>query len=271
MSAALGVTRTSWFDLRLPPDAVHFGVPSLTATVVVAFAEPTDTGWFDEGAHRGYRVLVAGLHARPSLVRTHGRQLGLQLALTPAGARRLLGRPIGELANRIVELDDLEAAQLAPLVAGVRAADPVGRPDVLRRGLRELAGCVGDEAAARAVEHAPRPEVAEAWRLVVAGGGRLPVDEVARRVGWSRRTLAARFADEYGLGPKQVARVARFVRARRLAEAGVRLADVAARTGYSDQSHLTREWADIAGRPPTRAIGDDFPNLQDADVAAAAR
>ena len=41
------------------------------------------------------------------------------------------------------------------------------------------------------------------------------------------------------------------------------LAEVAARTGYADQAHLTREWRDLAGVPPMTWLREERPFLQD--------
>ncbi|UFU01770.1 AraC family transcriptional regulator [Ruania suaedae] len=255
---SLGVAGASWFDLRLAPDAVHFGVPSLSATIVLALDRPTDVGWAHEPGHHGYRVLVAGLHTRPSLVRTHGRQHGLQLALTPRGCRALLGLPIGAVSGHILELDDLPAAPLHDVLAPVRAAPAPLRPTALRAGLLAVAARLHRER-----PRPPRAEVVEAWRLLTTGHGGASVDDVARTVGWSRRHLSAQFAAEVGLRPKEVARIARLTAARALASAGQDLATVAATTGYADQSHLTREWTAAVGRPPARSLRAEFPNLQD--------
>jgi len=40
------------------------------------------------------------------------------------------------------------------------------------------------------------------------------------------------------------------------------LAAIAARTGYADHAHLTREWQDLAGCTPTAWLAEEFPNLQ---------
>ncbi len=103
------------------------------------------------------------------------------------------------------------------------------------------------------------PSLDRAWGLLQATWGAIPVDELARTVGWTRHHLARRFAGEFGLAPKSAARVLRFDRARRLLQAPGRptMARVAARCGYADQAHLAREFADLAGRPPTRLLADE--------------
>lgn len=242
------------FDFVLPPETVHHGLPSPTLTVVLSFDEPLDCGWLGEEGSEDYWSLVSGLHDTPALIRTHGRQHGLQLALTPLGARALLGLPAGELGRTIVSPEatrELREALPGDLHDRLSFAGWAERFDVVEAHL--LARLHHDERPSEMVD-----PVAEAWRLLVDSGGRLAVDEVAVRVGWSRRHLQARFAAEFGIGPKRLGRVVRFDRAHRLQESGVPLAEAAHRAGYADQSHLHRDWRALAGQTP-RETAEDFP------------
>src|SRR5206468_9474367 len=72
-----------------------------------------------------------------------------------------------------------------------------------------------DEVFARRLDTAPPPvEVEWAWRALVAAGGGPRVARLAERLGWSRKRLAAGFAEHVGVPPKTLARIARFERAR---------------------------------------------------------
>jgi len=93
------------------------------------------------------------------------------------------------------------------------------------------------------------------------------VQEVASDVGYSRRRLSTLVREECGLTPKEYQRVARFEASRELV--GRRpLAEVAARCGYADQAHLTREWTALAGCAPTTWLREEFPFVQDPDDPA---
>ena len=137
-------------------------------------------------------------------------------------------------------------------------------PRARRRGAG-LGGAVGalDAVLLARVGPPPRvaPEVAHAWDVLCASGGKTPVAAVAEEVGWSRRHLAQRFGAELGLSPKTAARVLRFERSRGLlvSRRRPRLADVAATAGYADQAHLTREWREIAGPAADRVAGRRTP------------
>jgi AraC-like DNA-binding protein len=106
------------------------------------------------------------------------------------------------------------------------------------------------------------PDVAYAFDRVLSTGGEVTVGGLAAEVGWSPRHLTDRFRAETGLRVKEAARVVRFDRARRRLHAGVRLADVAAATGYFDQAHLAREFRALAGVPPSRWLADEFGFVQ---------
>jgi AraC-like DNA-binding protein len=74
---------------------------------------------------------------------------------------------------------------------------------------------------------------------------------MAESIGWSRKHLARRFADEVGLAPKAVSRIVRFNRAIAAARnAGASWAGIAADCGYADQAHMVREFGQFAGRSP---------------------
>ena len=242
------------YDERPGPDAVHHGLPSPTLTVVLAFDEPLDCGWQGDAQTRHYWTLVGGLHDSPALIRTHGHQHGIQLALTPTGARTLLDLPAGELCRSLIRAEDISGPR-ATFPAGLHArlaeATWPDRFALLEQHLLTRVGGAGRR-------DPMAPAVARAWQLVLASGGRMPVAEVAAQVGWSRRQLQTRFVGEFGLGPKRLGQVARFTHAQRLARAGVPLAEVAQRAGYADQSHLHRDWRTLAGQTPT-ASAEDFP------------
>ena len=242
---------------------VHRGLPSPHLTLVVTADEPMELAAHADPAQAPdrYDALVGGLHTRPALIAHEGRQFGVQVSLTPLGSRALLGRPAAELAAVDCHLDEVLGPAARELTERFRsAACWPGRfaavEDVL---LREL----GDDA------DRVSPEVREAWRLTTASAGRLRVEQIAQRVGWSDRHLLERFRAEIGLAPKEAARVARFDRARRLLAARVArggtpdLAALAAAAGFADQAHLTREWRAFSGLPPTRWLAAEFGFLQD--------
>jgi AraC-like DNA-binding protein len=233
----------------------HLGLPSPWLTVIFTLHEPmhlaqhvdprTPPGSFDS--------LIGGMHTSPAIVVHDGAQSGIQLALSPLGARALFGMPAGELAGIDVAATDV----LGPCADG------------LQHRLAEAPGwrarfAVLDEHLGRRVDGMRRPphEVCHAWRLLRASRGTAQIADIARTVGWSERHLATRFRTEIGLTPKAAARVIRFDRARRMVRNRLPGAEVAARCGYFDQAHLVRDFTAFAGVSPSRWFADEVGNVQ---------
>lgn len=101
----------------------------------------------------------------------------------------------------------------------------------------------------------------------------MPVATIAHEVGFSERHLINWFRHEIGMTPKRAGRVVRFDRARHLLQARYTAGDrpdiawTAARCGYSDQSHLVREFRAFAGLAPSQWLRQEFGNVQDATPA----
>lgn len=95
------------------------------------------------------------------------------------------------------------------------------------------------------------PEIRWAWEKLERGNGRASIRELADEIGWSSRHFGQRFRHETGIMPKAAMRMMRFARASRLVEnSRESLADIAYMCGYADQSHMTREFLEFAGRAP---------------------
>jgi AraC-like DNA-binding protein len=183
--------------------------------------------------------------------------------VTPLGARAIFGMPAAPLGGQLVSFDDLLGARAARLHESVAGA--VGWSS----RFRALDGALLDLVATRAdAELVPDRTLDRAWRRLHATRGRLAISRLASEVGWSRRQLSHRFGQEFGIGPKQTARLVRFNAARPLVVDGERsLSEVAAVCGYADQAHLTREWRELAGLAPTAWLAAERPFVQDVEVA----
>jgi AraC-like DNA-binding protein len=246
------------------PRGLHRGLPSRHLTLIASIGEPIDVVTQTDPRQRPdrYRFVVGGLQAGPALIATPELQEGVAIELTPLGSRALLGMPAAELWDLSVEAGDVMGSAADELWERLHlAADWPSR----------FAAC--DDVFCRLVSlgHASAPaQVARAWELLAASGGTLGVGEVADRVGWSRRHLAARFTGEFGLPPKLAARIVRFERATTMLRSPVRpaLAEVAAACGYYDQPHLNRDFVELAGCPPLEWLATEFPSVQDGEVAA---
>lgn len=193
-----------------------------------------------------------------------------------AASGPLISRHLGEL--QCVEVNVAPWASTVLLGVGLSAGDgPVALADLLGREadiLVERLAAAPDWSSRFALVDAlftkrlvaatnpARAEVRWAWDQLERSAGAVPIRQLARAIGWSDRHLAACFRDAIGVTPKVAARRLRFDRARGMVEtSGLALADIAAACGYSDQSHLTREFTELAGCAPATYRAARFPDL----------
>lgn len=226
------------------PLSLSVEMAPLVVPLVISFGEPFEIA-FDRAPRPEDRhgSFASGLHPGYVLINSTGRSQCVQVDFTPLGAFRFFRRPMHELAGAMVSLDDL--------------ADPeLGR---LRQRLGELSSWAARLQLVEAfvlgrIRTAPDADAAVrwAWNALVASGGAIRVQHITDRLDWSRRRLAGRFREQVGIGPKAVARMARFNRAVALAarDAGTGWADIAFACGYADQAHLAREFQEFGGRTP---------------------
>jgi AraC-like DNA-binding protein len=275
----------------------HRGLPSPELTFIVTLDDPLAIDAHPDPGQpaESYDTLLGGLHTSPALVSHQGRWSGVQLGLTPLGARALLGLPAADLANWDAEGTDVVggfAAQLRELV--VEQPTWAGRFAVIDQMLEQRA------AEGEADRRQPvRPEVGYAWRRLRQTQGGVRVAELAAETGLSTRRLGSLFQDEFGLAPKEAGRVFRFAHARRrigqaamggrlgagggdgtaggdaggdMGPAGSRatanggtgttFARLAAECGFYDQAHLAREFRALAGCPPSVWLAEEFRFVQ---------
>jgi len=252
--------------------ATHRGLPSPALTFIITLDEPVVIAAHPDPRQTpgSYDTLIGGLHTTPALITHDGRQSGIQLAITPLGARALLGLPASEVANWDGDAGEVLGAFAAELRERVLARDSwAARFTVIDELLERRA-----LARAHPAYGSLRAEIGYAWRRLRTARGAVSVAELAAETGRSERYLNSLFRAEVGLAPKAAARVFRFDHARhRIASAakgwpaqcGVPLADLAAECGYYDQAHLAREFREMAGCPPTQWLAEEFRFVQAMD------
>ena len=186
---------------------------------------------------------VAGVDDRWTLTSYRGEQSGVQLNLTPIGARVLFDLPMHEIARRVVSLRDVlpEAVDLAAQLHDDPSWD--ARFDrveqLLTRRLRRL------DPRTRAVSWA--------FDAIVGSRGETSIGTLSRQLGYSHKHVIAMFRDSVGLTPKAVARLVRFealtkaVRSRH----DIVWAELAVDFGFTDQAHLVREVRHFSGLTPS--------------------
>ncbi len=147
-------------------------------------------------------------------------------------------------------------------VATVVDASAAWTPSTSRReGLETCRRDTDIRAAASALEHAlaqeipsvlPRDRACLQSAAACVAQPERSVLEVAESLGISRQHLRKRVVTATGLGPKQLARIARFrLVAAELAGGAPPSAALALETGYCDQAHMANEFRALSGTTPS--------------------
>jgi AraC-like DNA-binding protein len=156
----------------------------------------------------------------------------------PGAVPLLFGVPADALAGRHTRLEDLW---------GHAAAEARGRIAEAGSLEEELVVLESILASRLPTVRGLHPAVAEALEHFAHSAD---VQRAVERSGHSQRHFIELFRGAVGLGPKTFARVRRFQRALGALAPGVSLGRVALESGYSDQSHFNRDFAELAGLPP---------------------
>jgi AraC-like DNA-binding protein len=195
-------------------------------------------------------VLVVGVWTGPIALSSPRRFDSVGIRIRPGCAASFWDEPASRITDRAVD-----------------AADLLG-PDAGR--LRDRLGDACDESARLRIVTSfllerlreRRPLTRTSIARVVAAGGRISIDALARGAGVSARHLERVFRTEVGVSPKMFSRIIRFQRVLRMGEPERSWAEVASRCGYADQAHLIRDFAQFAGSTPA-VLASSEPELAD--------
>jgi AraC-like DNA-binding protein len=211
---------------------VHFGSP-------LGLTDPRDR----PGTVEYRNAFVAGLHDSYSLYEWTGDAYGIQVDLSPIGANLILGLPMEELTNRVVDLEDVLGEWGRRLAERLHDAP----------GWEARFSLLDSALASRLAEAAEVPPgVVRACRELEASGGRVAIATLAEDVGYRHEHLTRQFRRQVGLPPKTLARILRFTNVMGRLERGLGSpwADIAVDCGYFDQAHLIRDFRRFAGATP---------------------
>jgi AraC-like DNA-binding protein len=166
------------------------------------------------------------------------------VAFAPGAVAAVVGMPASEIVDRHVPLDHIWGCRGVELHDRLRAATG---PHAAFAILEETFGALLKRSL---LIH---PAVAYSIARPVEPL-RTRVADLHDEVGYSSRHLTALFRTSVGLTPSQYFRIRRFAFVARMLAGPkpIGLADLAASSGYADQSHLNREFREFSGTTPLR-------------------
>jgi AraC-like DNA-binding protein len=202
---------------------------------------------FESGStdHHGFPMPAALVHGVPTRRFTfdaagEGRVFGVKFR--PGGFTAFFGVDAASWVDRVELAGNLVAGADALLEAVLAADTDAERAEVVDAAL-----------AARAPDPDPRYErLLSVVAGLIADSSLVSVDDVCARFDIPARSLQRLFRHYVGVGPKWVLRRYRLHDAVTMIDAGEGddLAELAARLGWYDQAHFTRDFAAQVGVPP---------------------
>ncbi|MEV5535395.1 helix-turn-helix domain-containing protein [Saccharopolyspora shandongensis] len=172
--------------------------------------------------------------------------VGVRFRAGRAGS--VLGFDAAEVLNKRVSLDDVLGSRVQRLLS-----DRIGDAEDQGSRLRVLQ----DQARNWIEVAAPEDSAAETVRRLLVRDSRTTVAEMAEATGLGVRQLNRRCMRAFGYGPatlRKILRLQRFLHMARHPGAPIDLATLAVAAGYTDQSHLSRDCRELAGRSPGELV-----------------
>lgn len=185
--------------------------------------------------------LTTAVHIRPT-----GRLGVIGVRLHPWAAGAFLGVPMHELRDRMLPADDLRVASELLRDAGNGESEGE-RMRLLQQAIERHAQTLAT----------PAPAAIMMTARLMRGPDTPSIRAMADGIGLTTRRVQAIFADQVGLSPKALSRIARLQRALGHARSHPHrtLSEVAHASGYYDHAHFVRDCRDIAGEAPGKVLG----------------
>lgn len=199
------------------------------------------------------RAWFSGLHDHAIVIESLDGTHLVSARLHPLGAWRLFGPDAAGRVNTVTDLETL----LGPPAAELR--DRLLLAGTAEERFAHLERFLAARLSPGAV---PSALVVEAARRIEDAHGNLRIATLHADLGVSRKHLWLHFVRELGLSPKAYAGLQRFVwtLARLRESASVEWPRLAAAAGYSDQSHLVRDFRRVAQASPTEFLRTRTPD-----------
>ena len=201
---------------------------------------------------------AAGMHDQFALTESKGLARAMQIDFTPIGAHLFFGRPMSDMTNLVVGLDDLFGADGVRLVdrldrrarlgnalrhpRGVRPAPAAGRAGAVTGRELGVGGSCGARTGRSRSAASPRN-----WAAAASISSRSSTNRSAPRRKPSRASCASSTPCACSTAPAVTNPVSG--------------ADVAIACGYFDQAHFIKDFRQLAGITPTEYLRHRIPEL----------
>jgi len=228
----------------VPADTGHIQriVPSGFADLIFYFGDlPVNISRADSPSARS---VLNGQQSDFYDLKVTGKLDMLSVTFTPQGSGLFFNLPPDEFFNRNLPLKDIAgptANRLEELLFDAHSIE--SRIFIIEKFFTRMLGYR---------KHYGFRRIADSISMINLARGITNVDDLASRACLSRRQFERTFTVSVGIGPKQFLRVVRFQNAISLRQKNpsATLTEIAYQSGFSDQSHMVREFRTISGHTP---------------------
>lgn len=185
-----------------------------------------------------------GQTIEPIELSMNGSYMMIVFQLYPFASRLLFGVDPRRLNNDCYNLSTIREANMEQITEKLTTA----REKELQ--IRIIAQFIAAIARKKGLEE--YREIQNAIEIVVRHNGLITVQDLARRLDISERTLQRKFSIYIGMSPKKFAKIIQFQSSVEQISAGgfSKLTEIAYENGYSDQSHFIRNIKKFTGKRP---------------------
>lgn len=194
-----------------------------------------------------------GLRDKSAVIRASCRQTGfIGIEFRPFGAYPFFGIPMNEMANQVVELDDIFAHW------GREVRETLGNLEKVEQKVHfvqeQLVGLLRKNQRYNAL-------IDFCVRTLKLADGRMTIHELEQRTGYTRRYLDLLFQQHVGFSPKALAGIFRFQKFYQQWAQGVSFNELKKEMYkyFYDQSHFTKEFKKFTGYSPQQ-FTDEISN-----------
>jgi AraC-like DNA-binding protein len=225
-------------------DLTHLALPDASIDIVARVASP------------GTLLQVFGTTTKPTDIVLQPNCSYLGIKFQPGQSRHFIDASARELTDRCEAAQGLLKFSLDPVLAEIQGNEVFDQLNcVLERFL---------------IANQPkRTRIDQAISQIVLQRGNSSLDHAAAALGRSRRQFERVFLETVGVTPKFFAKTTRFKYAAAcITHSSMTLADIAANSGYADQSHMSHEFKRFSNTSPARFAEQNVAYLQDFSLLA---
>lgn len=188
-------------------------------------------------------LFVAGINLKSIYIPVNAGDTVWGMRILPEARRAFFGTTSSEKFNQMFRTKDLKNQFFPELLSQLNVAAEFSEAVAVYENYAREFGVKRAEVDER---------LAKATRIFIESEGLAKIAETAREIGLSERQFERNYRQASGLSPKQFARICRF-RATTLDminNSANNWAHRAAAKGFTDQSHLNREFSRLTGNSP---------------------